>query len=54
MVRYPTATKWRDLNALTVEGVPAGVRLIEAAAINVKGHILVNGSDGLVYLLLPK
>lgn len=53
VVYYPAVGKWRDLNVLTVDGVPAGVRLAEATAINKKGHILVNGSDGRIYLLKP-
>jgi len=53
VVFYPAVGKWRDLNMLTVDGVPAGVRLTEATAINKKGHILVNGSDGSIYLLKP-
>lgn len=53
IVYYPAVGKFRDLNVLTTEGVPDGVQLTVAKAINNKGNILVDASDGRLYLLRP-
>ena len=47
-----TGGSMQDLNSL-VKGLPPGVVLSEAVAINDQGLIAANGSDGYAYLLTP-